>query len=189
MENIILTGREKRELLHIAREAIKSYLRDKRTPDIKTGPGNLAGKNGVFVTLKENNDLRGCIGSVSPDTPLYLTVAEMAVEAAVNDPRFSPVRGSELDKIEIEISVLSSFEDVEDIEEIEIGKHGLLIRKGFNAGLLLPQVPVEFNWDRKTFLEQLCLKAGLSGEAYKTKGEPGMIRKFTAVVFSESSLE
>jgi AmmeMemoRadiSam system protein A len=115
--------------------------------------------------------------------PLYQTVAEMAVAAAVEDPRFPPLTLDELPLITIEISVLSPLEEVEDVEEIEVGKHGLYIIRGFYRGLLLPQVATEYNWDRETFLQHTCLKAGLPTDCWQD--QETKIYKFSAEVFGE----
>ncbi len=139
------------------------------------------------MTLKRGNMLRGCIGTIEPLNPLYETVAEMAIASAVRDPRFPPLSLEELPFVTIEISVLSPLEKVENIEEIETGKHGLLVRRGFFSGLLLPQVATEYGWDRETFLEHTCLKAGLPPSAWQD--ERTEIYKFTAEVFSKEDVE
>jgi AmmeMemoRadiSam system protein A len=135
------------------------------------------------VTLTKRGDLRGCIGYVRAVKPLRETVAEMAVQAALHDPRFPPVSASELSGIDIEISVLSPLEEVTDVSQIEVGKHGLVIQEGARSGLLLPQVATEYGWDRETFLDHTCLKAGLPAGSWKRKGV--VLLKFTAEVFGE----
>jgi len=138
---------------------------------------------GAFVTLTRGGELRGCIGYVTPQVPLYQAVADMAVNAAVRDPRFPPVTKDELRKLRIEISVLSPLAPCPDPQTVQVGKHGLVIQKSGRSGLLLPQVPVEWGWDRRQFLEQVCRKAGLSAGAYR---EPdAVLMTFTAVVFHE----
>ena len=184
--NYSLTEEEKRILLKIARQTLESYLKEGKIPEFKVESEKLKEKRGVFVTLKKNGELRGCIGRIVADTPLYLAVSQMAIEAATSDPRFRPVSFSELKDIEIEISVLSPFEKVKSLDEIVVGRDGLMIQKGFYSGLLLPQVPTEYGWDKKTYLEHLCLKAGLPPTAYKDKDV--IIYKFTALVFSEKEL-
>ena len=184
--NYSLTEEEKKILLKIARQTLESYLKEGRIPEFKVDSEKLKEKRGVFVTLKKKGELRGCIGRIVADTPLYLAVSKMAIEAATSDPRFRPVSFSELKDIEIEISVLSPFEKVKNLDEIVVGRDGLMIQKGFYSGLLLPQVPVEYGWDKKTYLEHLCLKAGLPSTAYKDKDV--IIYKFTALVFSEKEL-
>ena len=145
-----------------------------------TEPGLLQ-ERGAFVTLKKHGQLRGCIGRLIAEGPLYLTVQRVAMEAAVNDARFPPVTPDELPEIEIEISVLSPLEPVEDISQIEVGKHGLLIVKGGHQGVLLPQVATEQGWDRKEFLRGVCRKAGLPEDAWKD----AKLYIFTAEVFGE----
>jgi len=184
--NYSLSEEEKKILLKIARHTLESYLKEDKIPEFKVDSEKLKEKRGVFVTLKKNGELRGCIGRIVADTPLYLAVSKMAIEAAVGDPRFRPVSFSELKDIEIEISVLSPFEKVKSLDEIVVGRDGLMIQKGFYSGLLLPQVPTEYGWDKKTYLEHLCLKAGLPPTAYKDKDV--IIYKFTALVFSEKEI-
>ena len=162
-----LTETEKRILHQIARRAIEDVARGKPVPECTVDSHALKEKTGVFVTLKKRGHLRGCIGYTRGVKPLYKIVGEMAVAAAFHDPRFNPVTEAELSDLEIEISVLTPMKRIKDVEEIEVGKHGLLIEKGFNSGLLLPQVATEYGWDRKTFLEHTCLKAGLPRDAWK----------------------
>ena len=135
------------------------------------------------MTLREAGALRGCIGYTSALKPLYMTVRDTATLAAIRDPRFQPVDTAELPRLDYEISVLSPLHRVLDIEQIRIGEHGLLMKNGENEGLLLPQVPVEHKWDRATFLEQTCAKAGLPFGCWKD--EDTDIFSFTAVVFGE----
>ena len=116
---------------------------------------------GAFVTLTKNGSLRGCIGNVIGQGQLYLTIARMARAAAFEDPRFPQVTKTEFSDVSVEISIMGSLSLCPDPEQIEIGRHGLIMQRGHNSGLLLPQVPVEWEWDRKTFLEQTCIKAGL----------------------------
>jgi len=179
-----LNKAEQQELLRIARQTITGYVKNKKTPaEFSITSDRLKEKHGAFVTLHKKKDLRGCIGRIVADVPLWRAVRDMAVEAAVRDPRFSPVTESELKDITIEISVLSDFIKVKDLDEIVVGRDGLMIRKGFYSGLLLPQVPGEWGWDKKTFLEQVCEKAGLPAQAYKDKS-PDLYR-FTAFIFHE----
>ncbi|MDP2923244.1 MAG: AmmeMemoRadiSam system protein B [Candidatus Omnitrophota bacterium] len=175
---------EKIALLKIARSTLESYLKNGKVPEFKAESQNLREKRGAFVTLKKHGELRGCIGRIVADTTLYEVISAVAIDSATGDPRFAAVRYEELKDIEIEISVLTPFEKINSIEKIEVGKHGLMIRKGFNSGLLLPQVPGEYGWDRETFLEHTCVKAGLSPDAYKDAN--AAIYKFSAIVFNES---
>lgn len=139
-------------------------------------------RSGVFVTLRNGEKLRGCIGIITPPGPLFETVQECAPSAATSDPRFNPVTLSELKEIGIEISVLSTPEPLRDRSQIELGIHGLIISQEGRRGLLLPQVATENHWDRETFLAQTCRKAGLPLDAWKTGAE---IKIFTAFVFGE----
>ncbi len=183
MEEVGMLNREqRRKLLSLARRSIEHYLRTgKRLDNLDIDDPLLYKEKGAFVTLEKNGMLRGCIGHIIADMPLCEVVAEMAIQAAVGDPRFPAVTIDEMKDIEIEISVLSPLKKLEDINDIRIGKHGLLLRKGIHSGLLLPQVPVEYGWDRQTFLRHLALKAGLPADGWKD----GEIYWFTAEVFSE----
>jgi len=183
MTEFKLNDAEKKELLRIARLTLESYLKNGKIEKITALYPVLNEKRGAFVTLKKHGELRGCIGRIVADTPLYEVISSVAIESATEDPRFSPVTYNELKDIEIEISVLTPFEKVNDIGEIEVGRDGLLISKGYNSGLLLPQVPLEYGWNRETFLEHTCLKAGLPKDAYKEKGIT--LYKFSAIVFNE----
>ncbi len=176
-----LTEREKRILHRIARRAIEDVARGKPVPEFTVDSQALKEMKGVFVTLKKRGQLRGCIGYTKGVKPLYKIVGEMAAAAAFHDPRFNPVTEAELSDLEIEISVLTPMKRIKDVEEIEVGKHGILIERGFHSGLLLPQVATEYGWDRTTFLEHTCLKAGLSKDAWKD--EDTRICTFSAEVF------
>jgi len=179
-----LTSKEKDALLKIARKSVETAVRDGKTYECSTGGMEaLAQERGAFVTLTKNGELRGCIGSVAPVKPLYLTVREVAVLAALRDTRFRPVSASELADLHYEISVLSPLRRVMDIHEIQIGLHGLLIREHGYEGLFLPQVATEEKWDRATLLREVCHKAGLPGNAWQ---EPDTdLFRFTALVFGE----
>ncbi|MBD3306786.1 AmmeMemoRadiSam system protein A [candidate division KSB3 bacterium] len=172
------------KLLHIARETIERYVRSRRIPEFSVEAPELERKVGAFVTIKSHGRLRGCIGHVEGIKPLYETVIEMAIAASTKDPRFTPVTESELDHLEIEISVMSPLRKVDDPSEVQPGEHGLLIKQGFRSGLLLPQVATEQHWDRQTFLEHTCLKAGLPKNAWRDPETD--IYVFTAQVFDES---
>ena len=143
-------------------------------------------KCGAFVTLHKKGELRGCIGYIEGYKPIPDTIKEMAISAAFKDPRFSPLKADEYNLIDLEISVLSPIEKVNDISEIVVGRDGLIITRGHNRGLLLPQVATEYGWDRKTFLEQTCRKAGLPADAWKDSST--IIEKFSAQVFGEKTL-
>jgi AmmeMemoRadiSam system protein B/AmmeMemoRadiSam system protein A len=162
-------SREEKDLLkEIARKSIETALQGLPPP---SGPEGLSPKlkepRGAFVTLQKGHRLRGCIGFIQATKPLHETVKEMARAAAFDDPRFPPLTKEEWPEVDIEISVLTPLERVEDVSKIKVGVHGIYIVKGARRGLLLPQVAVEYGWDRETFLEQTCLKAGLPPDAWK----------------------
>jgi AmmeMemoRadiSam system protein A len=176
---------QKRTLLKIARDSIKEYLENKKFIKPKVDDPELKEKRGVFVTLKVQGELRGCIGYPLPYKPLYSAVAELAIESATSDPRFPPLRLDEIENVEIEISVLTLPKKISSFEEIEIGKHGIIVSKGPFKGLLLPQVPVEYNWNLEEYLSHGCMKAGLPSDEWKKGVE---IEIFEAEVFSEREL-
>ncbi|MBC7187115.1 MAG: AmmeMemoRadiSam system protein A [Calditrichaeota bacterium] len=182
-----LTEQEKQQLLQIARVAIERRLKGEPLPDFGPVSERLQQKQGAFVTLHKRGALRGCIGYIEPVSPLYLAVAEMAQAAAFEDPRFAPLTEDELPEVDIEISVLSPTREINDLEEIKVGEHGLIVQQGIRKGLLLPQVATEYHWDRTTFLRHTCLKAGLPADAYKQKGTS--IKVFSAQVFGEKERE
>lgn len=164
-----LSDEEKEILQKIARSSIESKLLGKKFPEIEITSETLKEKRGAFVTLQKHGNLRGCIGYIRAQRPLHETIREMALAAAFQDNRFNPVTKDELKDLEIEISVLTPLRKIDNIEEIEVGKHGIYIIKGFYSGILLPQVATEYGWDRKTFLEHTCTKAGLPNDAWKEK--------------------
>jgi AmmeMemoRadiSam system protein A len=175
------TAAEKDFLHKLARQAIEGRLAGRPLPSPAGETENLKEKRGAFVTLKRKGQLRGCIGYTRALKPLSRTIMEMAQAAAFEDPRFPPLSAKELADLEIEISVLTPFRLIRDIAEIEVGKHGLFMERGGRAGLLLPQVATEYHWDRKTFLEHTCLKAGLPRDAWKD--EETKIHVFSAEIF------
>jgi AmmeMemoRadiSam system protein A len=162
-----LTTEEKASLLELARASIRARVMGQALPSIPEGSEALSRKTGAFVSLHRRGMLRGCIGYVEAVMPLARAVQDMALSAAFQDPRFEPLSCEELEDLDIEISVLTPFEKISDPECIEVGRHGLMIRKGARSGLLLPQVPVQFGWDREVFLSQTCLKAGLGPDAWQ----------------------
>lgn len=178
---------EQRILLEIARNAIERTLEDESGPTPPREERRLNRKNGCFVTLKNGHKLRGCIGNFQSKLPLFKEVAEMAVASAFNDPRFYPLEAQELENIWIEISVLSPLRKINDIDEIQVGVHGLYLEKDFFRGVLLPQVAMEHHWDKKTFLDKTCVKAGLPADAWQS-GDTD-IYVFSAQIFSERDLE
>jgi AmmeMemoRadiSam system protein A len=173
---------QKKFLLELARETIQHNLTSGKLLKKKIKDQKLIEQRGAFVTLKVNNQLRGCIGFPLPYKPLWETIRDAAVSAATQDYRFQPLTLEELSETKIEISVLTLPESVKDIKEIEVGKHGIIISKGPCKGLLLPQVPVEWDWDLETYLSHGCLKAGLEEDEWR-KGV--QIEIFSAQVFSE----
>lgn len=172
---------ERRVLLTLAHRAIGAELRDEKL-NLAPPSEHLAEHRGAFTTLHLENQLRGCIGYVQAVQSVYATVAETAQAAAFEDPRFMPVTLAEAPHLKIEISVLSPLRPVRP-EDVVVGKHGLVVTYGSRRGLLLPQVPVEWEWDRETFLAQTCLKAGLAPDAWKHGAE---LQVFTAEVFGET---
>lgn len=158
---------EKAYLLDIARSRIDLVLRDQPVAfPPPPPPGPAQEKLGAFVTLKRQGQLRGCVGRLISEDPLFVTVGDMAEAAAFHDSRFLPLTLEEFPTLELEISVMGPITRCPDPSRIVVGKHGLIMRKGSRQGLLLPQVPVEWEWDRETFLAQTCQKAGLPPDAW-----------------------
>ena len=178
-----LSDQEKQYLLKLARDTIITFLTSGTKKKEQYFSYNLKTPTGVFVTLHEHGDLRGCIGYVEGVKPLQDAVIDNAISAAFSDPRFMPVGTDEVEKLDIEISVLTPLELVENTEEIEIGKDGLLMKRDYNQGLLLPQVATEQRWDRQTFLQHTCMKAGLPTDAWQDNETE--IYKFSAIIFGE----
>jgi AmmeMemoRadiSam system protein A len=179
----MLSTTDKSFLLSLARSTIEDISRGltPEFPDIHSEA--LKKKAGVFVTLHKSGDLRGCVGYVEGTHSIQVAVRDMAAASAFEDPRFPKITFVEVPLIKIEISVLSPLVQIRSIDEIEIGKHGLIIEKGWNTGLLLPQVATENKWDRKNFLEFTCLKAGLLSDDWKRQDVK--IKIFTAEIFSD----
>jgi AmmeMemoRadiSam system protein A len=170
-------------LLTIAREAITAHL----NPSIQFAVSHLpsailARPGGAFVTIHKRGDLRGCIGHVEPTEPLGVVVSRCAVSAASGDPRFPPMAPDELEAVDIEISLLGPLERIAGAQDILVGRHGLVVERGWQRGLLLPQVASEWNWSAEEFLAHTCQKAGLPRDAWK-KG--ATIWRFEAEVFGE----
>lgn len=178
-----LTRQEQGLLLKIARESIEAGLAGEEMPRPEIESATLKEKRGAFVTLKKGSRLRGCIGFIEGRKPLYETVEEMAQAAAFRDPRFSPVREDELKDLDIEVSALTPLKRIHDVGEIEVGRHGIYLVKGYHSGLLLPQVATEYGWDRTTFLKETCVKAGLPEDAWEDPDTQIFI--FSATVFGE----
>ena len=178
----VLNSEQKSFLLDLARRTISSYLEKGGSLKEESDDPLLLKKRGAFVTLKVDNELRGCIGYPLPHKPLLETIIDCAIAAASQDFRFASIKKEELSRLKIEISVLTLPRKVKDVSEIKIGEHGIILSKGPHKGLLLPQVPVEWDWDLETYLNHGCLKAGLAENEWK-KG--ATIEIFSAQVFSE----
>ncbi len=183
-EEAMLNNTQRSKLLEIARSSIEYYLKTGKKVELAENDPVLIKEMGTFVTLHAHGELRGCIGNIIGDKPLYLNVSDMAVEAAVRDPRFPPVGLAELKDIEMEVSVLTPLEKVNSPDQIQLGKHGVLVRRGSRSGVFLPQVATETGWSKEEFLANLCAhKAGLAPDAWKDKATDLFI--FSAEVFSE----
>ena len=178
-----LNAKEHATLLAIARKSIESWVRSGSVYIEPREEKTLNKRSGCFVTIKQNGALRGCIGNFQSELPLFREVAEIAAASASKDPRFYPMKEEDLENFSLEISVLSPLRKIEDVSEIEIGRHGIYLEKGFYRGVLLPQVAIEHGWDRETFLKQTCLKAGLPTDAWQA--DDAEIYIFSAEVFGE----
>ncbi len=174
--------KEKKILLSVVKETILAKLENKPLPEYDFDNQIFKEKRGAFVTLHKKGQLRGCIGYIVGYEPLLDTVQKMAIAAAFQDPRFPPLQGNEFDDLNIEISVLTPPVTVNSISEIKVGRDGLIVKKGFQQGLLLPQVAEEQEWDKKTFLQHTCLKAGLPPNSWEKKDTE--IKKFSAQIFA-----
>lgn len=173
---------DRQAALLLARNAIREFL---ETGDELQPPDSPAFNElrGVFVSLKMEGELRGCIGYSEPQFPTGRTIVRCAIHSATEDPRFLPLKISELDLVRIEISLLTPLQKINDPSEIEVGTHGIVIASGMRRGLLLPQVAIEWEWDRETFLKYTCQKAGLYDDAWKSPLTSIYI--FSAEVFGE----
>lgn len=177
-----MTAKEKSALLALARATIIARVNSQPLPEVAKPTKGMESQSGCFVTIKQQGQLRGCIGSFVSQQPLWQTVREMAVSAATRDPRFYPMRPADLADFSLEISVLSPLQQIQSVDEIQVGVHGLYLIKGLAHGVLLPQVATEYGWDRETFLRHTCLKAGLPENAWQKECE---IYIFSAEVFGE----
>lgn len=177
----MISAEDQRRLLDLARRALEARVRRRPPPSVDRG-GALEWPCGAFVTIHWRGELRGCLGRVDVDAPLGETIAHLAAVVSDSDPRFAPVSSRELADIDVEISVLTPEREVGSIEEIEIGRHGVIVEDGLRRGLLLPQVAAEQGWDRDTFLSYACLKAALPADAWR-RGVRILI--FEAQVFGE----
>lgn len=185
----MLSEEDGKLLVEIARKAISTYLNDGKVIQIPDVDPKLKEHMGVFVTLNRQNTLRGCIGYPEPVMPLLNALIDAAISAATRDPRFNPVKPSEMDEIHVEVSVLTVPEliqvddPLEYLENIEIGKDGLIVEMGPYRGLLLPQVATEWEWNKEDFLSNTCMKAGLSSDCWYSKDVN--IYKFSSQIFEE----
>jgi AmmeMemoRadiSam system protein A len=158
-------GDDRKRLLTLARDVLEARVQRKPVPRAPRG-GAFDLRRGAIVSIHRHGGLRGCLGRLEPQ-PLSETIVHLAAVVADSDPRFEPVAPGELADIELEISVLTPEYEIQSVDEIEVGRHGLIVEQGYRRGLLLPQVPVEHRWDRTTFLEHTCLKAGLPRDAWQ----------------------
>ncbi len=184
-----LTREQKKKLLDIARATLEEYVKTKKTLEFKEPDPRLSKEEGAFVTIRKQGQLRGCIGNILGGGPLYLMVRNMAIASATQDPRFKPVAKEELGELDVEVSVLSIPHPVNSIDEIQLGTHGVIVKRGdFNQGLFLPQVATETGWSKERFLSELCSqKAGLSPDCWKDPQAKFFV--FTAEVFSEKDVQ
>ena len=185
----MLSDTEKADLLQRARHAAARALGlPEGRRDLSPPGGRLVEPGAAFVTWKKDGRLRGCIGSPEPWRPLVEDVEKNAVAALLHDPRFAPAQPRDLSKLSLDISVMTPLEAVADpLTQIEIGVHGVVAQKGQRSGLLLPQVAPEWGWDVPTLLAQVCLKAGLPEDAWRSGTPPAAIYRFSAEVFGESA--
>ena len=174
------SAEERQLLLRLAHDSIEAWLEECEL-DLTPPSPHLTEPRGAFTSLHLGERLRGCIGYVFPTDSLYKTVADTAKAAAFDDPRFEPVTRAEAPDLKVEISVLSPLQSISP-DEVVVGKHGLIVTYGSRRGLLLPQVPIEWKWNRETFLAQTCLKAGLPAAAWQHGAD---LQGFTAEVFGE----
>lgn len=179
----MFTEAQQRALIAIARDAVRGSVTG-RVASLAIEFAGIAEASGAFVTLKKHGALRGCIGTLECRRTLAEEIARVAVCAAREDPRFEPVRASELDELDIEVSVLGPLEEIDprDPDAIVIGRHGLVVEQGRLRGLLLPQVAPEWGWDRDSFLAHTCTKAGLPPDAWR---RGATVYRFAAVVFGD----
>ena len=179
----MLNRKEASALLTIAREAITYCVQKQSYQPTPREEKALNQRAGCFVTIKQDGQLRGCLGTFQSQRPLFQEVAQMAAASCSKDPRFHPMEADELAHFSIEISVLSPLEKIDDVEQLEVGIHGIYLEKNFSRGVLLPQVATDHGWDRETFLGQTCLKAGLRPNAWQDADAEIYI--FSAQIISE----
>jgi len=187
-----LSDKDGEILVKTARQVVTEYLKNRTKIKLEqTFESNFSYNSGVFVTLNNPIGLRGCVGFALPDKKLYSAIVDAAISAATEDPRFPPVSAKELEEITFEVTVLTPPEvihvsdTVEYPSRIKVGKDGLMVKHGFNSGLLLPQVPVEYSWTEEEFLGYTCEKAGLPRDCWKDKET--QVQKFEGIVFKEET--
>jgi AmmeMemoRadiSam system protein A len=178
---VMTSESDRRLLLQLARDAVAAQVGAAAAPS-PPHDGVFARPGGAFVTLHIHGDLRGCIGHLGVTDPLGPVIVRCAIAACSSDPRFPPVTAAECPQLDIELSLLGPLEPVAAIDEIEIGRHGLVVEMHWHRGLLLPQVATEWQWDRETFLVQTCVKAGLPRDAWKNGAT---LKRFEAEVFGD----
>ncbi|MEJ2092029.1 MAG: AmmeMemoRadiSam system protein A [Syntrophobacterales bacterium] len=181
-----LSAADQELLFKVARDSIKAHLKGEQAVLPQTTSPVLSQPRGLFVTLNRQGRLRGCIGYLEAVIPVLAAVQEMALAAAFRDPRFPPLREEELADLEVEISILSPMRLIKDVDEIQVGRHGLFMARGPCRGLLLPQVATEYGWDRFTFLQQTCRKAGLPADAWKDPATKFFWHSFWPGIVSQS---
>jgi AmmeMemoRadiSam system protein A len=179
----MLDADDQRRLLNLARRCLEARVRRQPQPPVEY-EGALDVCRGAFVSIHDDDDLRGCLGRLETDRAVADVVAHLATVVADSDPRFAPVTPEELPTLVIEISVLTPEYEVADVTEIEVGRHGLIVERGSRRGLLLPQVATEYGWDRETFLDHTCVKAGLPADAWRRGAR---VFRFEAQVFHENA--
>lgn len=189
-DNTKISEKEGHILVKTARRIVTEYLKNGSKIELeKDFQEDFSFKSGVFVTLNNQSGLRGCIGYPLPEKKLFNAIEDAVIAAATEDPRFPPVKFEELDSITFEVTILTSptkievSEPHEYLSKIKVGQDGLIVKYGYNSGLLLPQVPIEYGWNEREFLEHTCEKAGLSKDYWK-KAEIE-IQKFEGIVFKE----
>lgn len=186
MEKLKLSESEKKSLLIKARREIEKKLgMPPGGPDADLSAPIFESRYGMFVTLTIDGELRGCIGTIEGTRSLRQSVSEMAVQSAFHDPRFYPLNAEEFKGVSIEISILYPLERVTDVNDIQVGRDGLVMEREYHRGLLLPQVATEWGWDRETFLNQTCRKAGMEAFCWENGAA---VYKFEAEVFNEPGL-
>jgi AmmeMemoRadiSam system protein A len=178
---MVISPDDRRRLIDLAHRALEARVRQAGLPDIDSTLAP-AVRSGAFVSIYHHGELRGCLGRLNSPLPIARLVAELAQAVADSDPRFTRVTPQELDGIALEISVLTREREVQSMDEIDVGRHGLIVEQGTNRGLLLPQVAGEQGWDRDMFLDHTCLKAGLAADAWRRGAR---VFVFEAEVFGE----